>query len=111
MSAPASASIILRAGQTAVGRNRPMLSRSPGWHAWREVWGANRPHPPKPERCLGSTLSNPEFRAGQISPSRVAALWCLEIGFEREDSMAIFILVHGGAHGGWCWNKLVPELE
>ncbi len=25
--------------------------------------------------------------------------------------MAIFILVHGGAHGGWCWNKLVPELE
>jgi pimeloyl-ACP methyl ester carboxylesterase len=25
-------------------------------------------------------------------------------------SMAIFILVHGGAHGGWCWNRLVPEL-
>jgi pimeloyl-ACP methyl ester carboxylesterase len=25
--------------------------------------------------------------------------------------MAIFVLVHGGAHGGWCWNKLVPELE
>jgi pimeloyl-ACP methyl ester carboxylesterase len=25
--------------------------------------------------------------------------------------MAVFILVHGGAHGGWCWNKLVPELE
>lgn len=25
--------------------------------------------------------------------------------------MATFILVHGGAHGGWCWNKLVPELE
>jgi pimeloyl-ACP methyl ester carboxylesterase len=25
--------------------------------------------------------------------------------------MAVFILVHGGAHGGWCWNKIVPELE
>jgi pimeloyl-ACP methyl ester carboxylesterase len=25
--------------------------------------------------------------------------------------MAVFILVHGGAHGGWCWNKLVPELQ
>lgn len=24
--------------------------------------------------------------------------------------MATFILVHGGAHGGWCWEKLVPEL-
>jgi pimeloyl-ACP methyl ester carboxylesterase len=22
-----------------------------------------------------------------------------------------FILVHGGMHGGWCWEKLVPELE
>jgi pimeloyl-ACP methyl ester carboxylesterase len=25
--------------------------------------------------------------------------------------MAVFILVHGGAHGRWCWDKLVPELE
>ncbi|WP_419827092.1 alpha/beta fold hydrolase [Sphingomonas sp.] len=25
--------------------------------------------------------------------------------------MATFILVHGGAHGGWCWEHLVPELE
>jgi len=25
--------------------------------------------------------------------------------------MAIFVLVHGGAHGGWCWDKVVPELE
>jgi pimeloyl-ACP methyl ester carboxylesterase len=25
--------------------------------------------------------------------------------------MATFILVHGGAHGGWCWDKLVPVLE
>jgi pimeloyl-ACP methyl ester carboxylesterase len=25
--------------------------------------------------------------------------------------MAIFILIHGGAHGGWCWDNLVPELE
>lgn len=22
-----------------------------------------------------------------------------------------FILVHGGMHGGWCWERLVPELE
>ena len=25
--------------------------------------------------------------------------------------MAVFILVHGGSHGGWCRNKIVPELE
>jgi pimeloyl-ACP methyl ester carboxylesterase len=25
--------------------------------------------------------------------------------------MATFILVHGGAHGGWCWDKLLPELR
>jgi pimeloyl-ACP methyl ester carboxylesterase len=25
--------------------------------------------------------------------------------------MATFVLVHGGAHGGWCWDKLVPELR
>jgi pimeloyl-ACP methyl ester carboxylesterase len=22
-----------------------------------------------------------------------------------------FVLVHGGHHGAWCWDKLVPELE
>jgi pimeloyl-ACP methyl ester carboxylesterase len=25
--------------------------------------------------------------------------------------MTLFALVHGGAHGGWCWELLVPELE
>ncbi len=25
--------------------------------------------------------------------------------------MTCFILIHGGAHGGWCWDRLVPELE
>lgn len=25
--------------------------------------------------------------------------------------MSVFALVHGGAHGGWCWELLVPELE
>jgi pimeloyl-ACP methyl ester carboxylesterase len=25
--------------------------------------------------------------------------------------MAFFALFHGGAHGGWCWEDLVPELE
>lgn len=25
--------------------------------------------------------------------------------------MSSFILIHGGAHGGWCWERLVPELE
>lgn len=25
--------------------------------------------------------------------------------------MSTFALVHGGAHGGWCWELLVPELE
>jgi pimeloyl-ACP methyl ester carboxylesterase len=22
-----------------------------------------------------------------------------------------FVLIHGGFHGAWCWNKLTPELE
>ena len=25
--------------------------------------------------------------------------------------MTTFALVHGGAHGGWCWELVVPELE
>ena len=25
--------------------------------------------------------------------------------------MADFLLVHGGAHGAWCWERLVPYLE
>ena len=25
--------------------------------------------------------------------------------------MAGFVLVHGGSHGGWCWERLVSELE
>jgi pimeloyl-ACP methyl ester carboxylesterase len=25
--------------------------------------------------------------------------------------MTCFILIHGGAHGGWCWDRLRPELE
>ena len=24
--------------------------------------------------------------------------------------MAIFVLVHGGWHGGWCWQKVIPYL-
>ncbi len=25
--------------------------------------------------------------------------------------MASYILIHGGMHGGWCWEKIVPLLE
>ena len=25
--------------------------------------------------------------------------------------MAAFLLIHGAWHGGWCWERLVPELE
>jgi pimeloyl-ACP methyl ester carboxylesterase len=25
--------------------------------------------------------------------------------------VAFFALIHGGAHGGWCWEHLTPELE
>jgi pimeloyl-ACP methyl ester carboxylesterase len=25
--------------------------------------------------------------------------------------VAFFALVHGGAHGGWCWEDLTPELD
>lgn len=25
--------------------------------------------------------------------------------------MAFIALVHGGAHGGWCWERLIPELQ
>lgn len=28
-----------------------------------------------------------------------------------EAAVAFIALVHGGAHGGWCWERLVPELE
>lgn len=25
--------------------------------------------------------------------------------------MSTFVLIHGAAHGGWCWYKVVPLLE
>jgi pimeloyl-ACP methyl ester carboxylesterase len=25
--------------------------------------------------------------------------------------MAIFVLIHGGCHGGWCWERIVPLLR
>src|SRR5689334_6899345 len=25
--------------------------------------------------------------------------------------MGIYVLVHGGWHGAWCWNRIVPLLE
>ena len=25
--------------------------------------------------------------------------------------MAAFLLIHGAWHGGWCWERLIPELE
>src|SRR5260221_5099251 len=25
--------------------------------------------------------------------------------------MGIYVLVHGGWHGAWCWNRIVPSLE
>jgi pimeloyl-ACP methyl ester carboxylesterase len=25
--------------------------------------------------------------------------------------MTLFALLHGGAHGGWCWEEVVPRLE
>ena len=25
--------------------------------------------------------------------------------------MTLFALIHGGAHGGWCWELVAPELE
>src|SRR5262245_614415 len=30
---------------------------------------------------------------------------------EPEVTMSMFVLVHGAYHGGWCWSRLVPELE
>src|SRR5207244_4738918 len=32
------------------------------------------------------------------------------ISSER-NPMATFVLVHGGWHGGWCWQKVIPFLE
>jgi pimeloyl-ACP methyl ester carboxylesterase len=29
----------------------------------------------------------------------------------KEQSMATFVLVHGGGHGGWCYRKVAPLLR
>jgi pimeloyl-ACP methyl ester carboxylesterase len=29
----------------------------------------------------------------------------------EEAAMATFALVHGAWHGGWCWDRLIPELQ
>jgi len=28
-----------------------------------------------------------------------------------QDTPASFVLIHGGAHGAWCWEPLLPHLE
>jgi pimeloyl-ACP methyl ester carboxylesterase len=30
---------------------------------------------------------------------------------EKEVSVAVFVLVHGGSHRGWCWEHVLPLLE
>ncbi|MCX7283618.1 MAG: alpha/beta fold hydrolase [Novosphingobium sp.] len=30
---------------------------------------------------------------------------------EAEAHIATYVLVHGGGHGGWCWDRLVPLLR
>src|SRR5687768_8019678 len=30
---------------------------------------------------------------------------------EPEVTVSLFVLVHGAYHGGWCWSRLIPELE
>jgi pimeloyl-ACP methyl ester carboxylesterase len=30
---------------------------------------------------------------------------------KKAANMATFVLVHGGWHGGWCWQKVTPFLE
>jgi pimeloyl-ACP methyl ester carboxylesterase len=29
----------------------------------------------------------------------------------REQAMAVFVLVHGAWHGGWCWREVIERLE
>jgi pimeloyl-ACP methyl ester carboxylesterase len=48
----------------------------------------------------------------QIAPARLSVIEgqgaCDDI---RGCVMATFVLVHGGGHGGWCYNKLTPLLR
>ena len=48
-------------------------------------------------------MTVPQGPSGAGSDSR--GLWILEV------TMSLFVLVHGAYHGGWCWSRLVPELE
>ena len=39
------------------------------------------------------------------------ARWWSEIAGGAHLTMATFVLVHGGGHGGWCWDRLTPLLQ
>jgi pimeloyl-ACP methyl ester carboxylesterase len=40
----------------------------------------------------------------------VACAQTPRVAFERKAEMR-FVLVHGGFHGAWCWERVVPELN
>lgn len=40
---------------------------------------------------------------------RTETFHTLPAGVNR--NMAVFLLVHGGGHGRWCWHKIIPKLE
>jgi pimeloyl-ACP methyl ester carboxylesterase len=28
-----------------------------------------------------------------------------------DEGLVRFVLIHGGFHGAWCWDRLIPEIE
>jgi pimeloyl-ACP methyl ester carboxylesterase len=46
--------------------------------------------------------------------SHLMVIWCRAVGVAAVTGgavMATFVLVHGGGHGGWCWQRLSPLLR
>src|SRR5205807_8670328 len=72
------------------------LRRGPGGGLARRVEPAGR-HP-RDRHALGGEGA---VRAGAAPAQEDAG----------HRSMSTFALVHGGLHGAWCWERLVPELE
>jgi pimeloyl-ACP methyl ester carboxylesterase len=78
----------------------------------------HQPNPAWTRRALGS-IAGAALAAATLGahPSRGGARASSLSGVSQTEitpmatDKAIFVLVHGGWHGGWCWNRVAPLLR
>jgi pimeloyl-ACP methyl ester carboxylesterase len=59
---------------------------------------------------MAQSLSNPSRRQILVSAATSLAGIALTTGCSQPREPSTFVLVHGAAHGGWCWQRVADRL-